>query len=383
MQSLESKPRRPRGVDRAVGERRSLSCGWRQRRRWPAIVASVSVALLASVAASSAAHGRVSAGFFGVTPQAPLSERDFARMQGTVGTLRVPFLWAEAAPQRGSWSFAPFDEIVGPAARHGIQVLPTLGAPPPWVSPDPARPPLARPDLSAWLAFVRRLARRYGPRGTFWEGRARRLPIRRWQIWNEPNFLLFWHPRPSPEAYMRLLRPTARAIRALDRHAVVLAAGVAPVDGGMNPFEFLRRMYAVPGAERWFDVVALHPYSSTALGVEYEVRQVRRVMAAAGDARAPLQLTEIGVASAARSPTTYAKGLRGQARYVTRVLGMLASRQRRWRIAGVDWFSWQDGVAEDPHCAFCEFAGLVRSDGRPKPAWKALRRLARRTRLWP
>jgi hypothetical protein len=33
-------------------------------------------------------------------------------------------------------------------------------------------------------------------------------------------------------------------------------------------------------------------------------------------------------------------------------------------------------TAPDPHCVFFEFAGLFDDAGRPKPAWRALRRIA-------
>jgi hypothetical protein len=161
---------------------------------------------------------------------------------------------------------------------------------------------------------------------------------------------------------------------------VIVAAGVAPLSGGMLPWEFLRQMYLVPGVKRAFDVAALHPYAFDRRGVEYDVRQTRQAMAAAGDARTPLQITEIGVASASRRPTEFARGPAGQARFVTRTLGMLVANRRRWRLAGIDWFAWQDG-GSDPYCDFCEFAGLVRADGTPKPALGALRGLVRRSQL--
>jgi hypothetical protein len=104
-------------------------------------------------------------------------------------------------------------------------------------------------------------------------------------------------------------------------------------------------------------------------------------MAAAGDAAKPLQITEIGVASAAAEPTPFDRGPRGQASFLRRALGLLLAERRAWRIAGVDWFSLEDGAAVDPHCAFCEHAGLLRRDGGPKPAWWAFRRLVREAQL--
>ena len=83
----------------------------------------------------------------------------------------------------------------------------------------------------------------------------------------------------------------------------------------------------------------------------------------------------MGIASRARTPSPFAKGTGGQAGFLRGTMSVLVAQRRRWRISGVDWFAWQDGVAPDPHCVFCEFAGLFDRDGGPKPAWWAFRRL--------
>jgi hypothetical protein len=91
-----------------------------------------------------------------------------------------------------------------------------------------------------------------------------------------------------------------------------------------------------------------------------------------------LQLTELGVASDGVFPNPFDKGLAGQAEFLRRALSLTAQNRHRWRIAGVDWFTWQDSDVADPHCVFCEFAGLFDASGEPKPAWSVFRRLAGR-----
>lgn len=327
----------------------------------------------------SAAVGReLPQGFFGVVPQESPASSDFARMRGVVGTVRFPFDWSQVEPRPGVWDFSAVDQQVGAAARQGIEVMPYLYGTPTWLDGDSAHPPVGAKQRALWTGFVRRVVQRYGPGGDFWHGRGSDLPIHRWQVWNEPNFLLFWHPRPQPRQYAHLLAVTAQTIRGLDRSAVIVAAGLAPVLGGMPPTDFLERMYAVPGARRSFDVAALHPYSSSVAGLILQVRQTRAVMAAAGDGVKPLQLSEIGVASTAVVPTPLAKGADGQAKFLRRALGVLSDQRRRWHIAGVDWFTWRDGSRPDPYCDFCEHAGLLRQNGSSKPAWRAFRRLVGR-----
>jgi hypothetical protein len=335
------------------------------------------LALLSAPAVPAAAGSTVPKGFFGVVPQGPLAASDFARMRGVVGTLRIPVYWPRLEPRPGELDFGELDPIVSAAADAGVRVLPFVYGTPAWLAGDPTHPPLSRRALGAWARFLRALTRRYGPGGNVWAGRSAPMPIRQWQIWNEPNFLLFWRPRPSAAGYARLLRASASAIRGVDPGARIVAAGLAPVEGGMLPWAFLRKLYAVPGVERSIDLAALHPYSSTLAGVTYQVRKARQVLAAAGEPRTPLLISELGVASASRLPTGFDWGLKGQASFLLRAYRLLLGARVRWHIAGIDWYAWRDLSGADPHCVFCESAGLFDTTGRPKPAWRAFRQMVR------
>ncbi len=347
---------------------------------WGAPAAIMLLVLL--LTAASSARAAPSRQFFGVVPQTALSSADFDRMRGVVGTVRVPAYWFALEPRRGEYDFGSLDKLVGEAADRGVRVLPFVYGSPTWATRNQARPPLhTAMARSAWVGLLRHLVGRYGPRGSFWRRPGTPMPIRRWQIWNEPNYLLFWRPRPEPAAYAQLLRISARAIRRADPGATILSAGVAPVEAGITPWDFLRRMYKVPGVRRDFDVVALHPYSPHVAWVEEQVLLVRQVMAEAGDARKPLQLTELGVASDGAFPNAYDKGPRGQAAFLRKVFRLTLQNRRRWRLAGVDWFTWQDSTAADPHCVFCQYGGLFDSDGTPKPAWLAYRHLSSAAQL--
>ena len=101
---------------------------------------------------------------------------------------------------------------------------------------------------------------------------------------------------------------------------------------------------------------------------------MRRVMARAGDRHKPLLITEIGVASAGIYPSAFDKGRQGQASYLWRALRLLVAKRHEWRLGGVDWFTWRDSAAPDPHCVFCEFGGLFDAGNAPKPAWWAFKR---------
>jgi polysaccharide biosynthesis protein PslG len=338
-------------------------------------------ALIATFAMSDVAAARPPGRFFGVVPQGELSSGDFDRMRGVVGTLRIPVFWYEVEPRPGEYDFAKLDEVVGQAANRGIQVLPFVYGSPAWLTSHPSRPPQTTAvGRSAWSSLLGALVRRYGPGGDFWLERRRPRPIRRWQIWNEPNFVLFWRPRPSPLGYSRLLRIAAVAIRREDPGAVIVAAAVAPVDGGALPWVYLRRLYRVPGVKHSFDVVGLNPYASSLYSLEFQIVEARRAMASGGDSRTPLEVTEFGVASDGAPISPMVKTPERQAAFLRRAYRLLLQNRSRWRLAGAHWFTWRDGVAVDPHCVFCQHAGLFDVANGAKPAWTAYRRVSRASR---
>jgi hypothetical protein len=321
-----------------------------------------------------AAGGRLAPGFFGVVPQAPLTEADLTRMEGKVGTLRIPIYWFQVEPRPGEYDFAALDAEIGAAAEHGIRVQPFIYGTPAWLAREGARPPLRPRARAAWARFLRVLVGRYGHGGEFWRGRTRRLPIRLWQIWNEPNFVVFWRPWPNPAAYARLLQVSAHAIRGADARAKIVLAGVAPVNAGVKTWVFLRRLLRRPGVRHDFDLAALHPYSTNLSQLEYQLWRVRRAMSEARLGRLPLLVSELGLASWGTAPSPFIVGSGGQAAFLEATYRRLLEMRRRWRIAGIDWFAWQDQYNADPSCSFCQGAGLFDLEGKPKPAWRAFRR---------
>lgn len=349
--------------------------GSESTRRWGGGLVLLGLCLALVLTLPAPADARVAREFFGTSPQTQLTTRDLQRM-GSLGlTVRVPVFWFEIEPERGRYEFDRLDATLGAAAAADVRILPFVYGSPSWVSDQAAVPPLDGGASRAWRSFLAHLVRRYGSGGSFWKGRSVRQPIRRWQIWNEPNFPVFWRPRPSPAGYVRLLRSSAQAIRRLDPDARIVAAGVAPVEDGMYPWTFLRRMYQVPGAGRAFDIAALHPYATSLGSLEYELRHVRWAMARGGDGSKPLLLTEIGVASDGARRNPFDKGAQGQARFLKAVYRLLLSKHRRWHLAGAYWFTWQDIPIADPYCIFCQYAGLFDVDGKPKPAWWAFRQI--------
>jgi hypothetical protein len=345
-------------------------------KRMLRMLAGVAVVALASGSVAAAAEHPAA----GVVSQGDLAERDFARMdRGGVETLRFLLRRALVEPAAGAYDWSSVDPVVEAAARHRIELLPVIYGTPPWADPVEAHPPLdTAAERHGWRRFLTALVDRYGPGGVFWDRRVGRVgPIRRWQIWNEPNFDFYWDPRPSAPEYARLVDLAERAVHSVDPRARLLLAGVAAVRSGRPWWSFLRRLYRIDGFRSDLDAVALHPYSPGIRLLARQVEVAREIMRAAGDRRKPLAITEVGWASAGPSEVPLVAGLRGQARLLRRAFELLERHARRWRISDIDWFAWQDSLAVERFCVFCERAGLFDFAGRPKPSWDAFRRLAR------
>jgi len=87
---------------------------------------------------------------------------------------------------------------------------------------------------------------------------------------------------------------TRKRLRAVDPKASIVLAGLPNSRLGVPALDYLRAVYARPGARSLFDVVALHPYAQLASGVVAAVTRGGAYMNTQRDRRTPIWITEIG-----------------------------------------------------------------------------------------
>ena len=296
------------------------------------------------------------------------------------GLLRQTFDWARIERRPGRYDLSFYDGYVAALARRHLRVLPILFNPPPFRSsapPSPRRgtyPPRRPADMGAFGAV---LARRYGPGGSFWREHPElpALPVRSWQVWNEPNLPVYWPSGPSAAQYVALLRSTGRGIRSVDAGAEIVTAGLPDSRRGVPLRRYVAAMYAAGGAGS-FDAVAVNPYGLDAGGVLDTVRLVRRVARTNGD-NPSVWVTELGWATGGPQ-SAFLVSEAEQARLLRRTLLALARRRDALRIRGVVYFNWRDSL---PYAGGTDFfglhTGLLRLRGSAKPAFSAYKKVAK------
>jgi hypothetical protein len=354
------------------------------RFAWLLVVAA---SLVLCVPPAAAAPRKVPRGFHGVVLDRDVTEasgrvqRSHARLmvRSGVESVRTVFNWAAAEPGGpGSTDFSRTDRLVAEAARRRIDLVPVVMYAPPWARVNPgevASPPASPTDYAAYLG---RLVERYGRGGTFWRGRprARRRPIRHWQIWNEPHLQYQWTARKWLDDYVTLLRHAHGAVKQRDPRARVVLAGLTNAG-----WEELQGIY-VAGGRPYFDVAAAHAYTKRPARSLAVLRRFRIIMRAFRDRRVPLWMTELSWPAARgrlRSSSPFVVGDRVMARYLGNFYDAAARDADRLRLERVFWYTWASGYSRGT--GIFEYAGLLSfADGRtrPRPALRAYARNARR-----
>jgi Glycosyl hydrolase catalytic core/Beta-galactosidase len=352
---------------------------------WLAVATGVLWLAVATTASAASAVPRVPSGFVGVNVDGTLADGTLAdgrpslppAMSTMVGTgvesVRAAFSWAAAQPTEGGpYDFSQTDTIVGDAAQDGLTVLPVAIYTPSWdARPNPPGTIAIPRDDAPYAAYLSALVKRYGPNGTYWADNPTlpKRPIREWQIWNEPNFTFYWPARPFAPSYVALVKAAHTAIKRADPGAKVVLAGM-PNDA----WDYLQKIYDVPHAGRYFDVVAAHPYTVIPSNVILFLQKMRAVMQRNGDARKPIVITEMGWnSSIGHRPadnfccqSTAAR----QAAKVKAVLPLLAQNRAALKLQGFYYYTWASQGSNGGPSA--NWAGIFQITGSrlvPKPVY--------------
>jgi hypothetical protein len=278
--------------------------------------------------------------------------------------------------------FSSLDAFVQKATGHGFDLLPVVLRTPEWARRTPSDIHSSPTDLGreAYASFMSALVHRYGPDGDYWDEHPYDTPrpIRRWQVWNEPNGPLFWSEQPGIAAYVKLLLEAEDAIHKADPDAQVVLAGLFG-----KAWKPLRRVYAFGGGGA-FDVAAVNPFTLKVSNVMLIIRRARVIMDRNGDQSKKLLATEISWPTAkgkARFPYGFEVTEKQQAQRVRSIVPKLARQRRKLGLGGFFWSSWVS-YDRNKKSSF-DYAGLRRATGKrqkvvAKPGYFAFKKVVKR-----
>ena len=202
-----------------------------------------------------------------------------------VESVRTVFNWALAQPEPGVTDFTYTDRLVGLAASHGIDLVPVVRTTPAWAKRDPVVRGLAAAEPVRLRRVPAALIGRYGPKGSYWVEHPElpKLPVRVWQVWNEPHLNLWWNtdgrsPNAWAREYAALLKTAKAAIDAADPGATVVLAALADY-----AWKHLTRLNHFK-IGRYYDVAAINLFTARPASVFRGVRYFRRAMRRGGAA---------------------------------------------------------------------------------------------------
>jgi polysaccharide biosynthesis protein PslG len=285
--------------------------------------------------------------------------------------LRCAFSWNGIEPEQGQFDFAFWDMLVDEAERAGVQIIPYVAYTPKWAAKSEENFWQQAPRSPAMFANVMRtLAARYRGR------------IKSWELWNEPDLTDYW--RGSSADLSELVKAGAQAVREGDPEAVVVLSGIS-----REPSDFFHELLYTYHLDRWVDVLALHAYPESWGEERAEdlfpqwIPQAKSYVKNSGDP-VDLWLDEMGYADyrydAAHASAyniniyyRYEHSPRYAADFLLKSFVLaLASND----LSLVGWYRIDDFRHSDPRMPgdkVNHHLGLIGVDGKPKPAFYAMK----------
>jgi hypothetical protein len=334
------------------------------------------------------AQGAAPPGFVGVSAQDVFAGKAHYRVTqltamraAGITLVRQVFDWSAIETRRGVYNFSAYDATVLEAAKLGIQIMPILFNEPRYLSGRPRKhadhgtyPPK---NLASIAAFAQAAVRWYGPGGAFWMRHASVMPvpIRVWQIWDEPNLNIYWEPRPNAAQYVTMLQSAAQAIHAIDPGAEVVSAGIPQSPLGVPLLTYLTSMLAAGGGS-WMDTLGVNAYSPTPSVLIAKLQSIRATLNANGGTKIAMRVTEFGWSDNGPGGL-YRLSPQGLANAVATVIPSLYNDRTQLDLLGFVYYDWRDAK---PWRGIGDFwglhTGLLTRAGKPKPALKAFSQAA-------
>ncbi len=300
---------------------------------------------------------------FGQFTRPDMDSASVLRMLDSVKAAGIKFIrdecyWVDVETTPGVFNYPPqVDFYIQSAKQRGIDILLILNYNNPLYAPHAGSGIVTDTNRAKFVEYCRRTVARYSPLG-----------VKHYEIWNEPNIPIFWHPTPNTFDYFKLLQSVYPAIKEVDSSAVVIACATSPAEGNPSPFinwlTFISQVYSYGGGN-FMDAVSFHLYRVDRGPENWLQTDYLNLKSLVGSK--PMWLTEAGYHTANVWPNL---SLQAQAEFVVRLYLMGSAISQIKTIFYYDLKN--DGtLSNDPEHNF----GLLNFDLSPKPAYKAYKTL--------
>lgn len=176
--------------------------------------------------------------------------------------IRYDMRWDDVEHARGVYTWTKFDNFIGNLHKAGLKsvvilngvnglysekvdVPPELSYGATWSYAAPSN----EESVRAFAAFAVAAIQRYGTDDIIWE------------LWNEPDGVAFWPPKPDATAFSRLADITCRAMRAAAPRAMIIGPAVARLP---SRADFLHRnffqTFIQSPVKDCLNAISVHPY---------------------------------------------------------------------------------------------------------------------------
>ena len=308
-----------------------------------------------------------------------------------ITSIRLDLNWDDIQhDSANTYNWTNFDRVVLAARSRDLTLLPILAYTPPWARQLGCTTPKCAPvNPNAFASFAATASKRYAPLG-----------IHTWEIWNEPNIVVFWQPVPNVTQYVNLLKVTSEAIRVADPQSFIISAGLAPAgnsNGNIAKLTFFSA-FANQGGISLVDAIGDHPYSFPVLPTYNAVwnawqnmaktsPSIKSILVAHGAANKKIWITEYGAPTngpglGATSSTNY--NISPWPDHIDETLQARMANDSVYLARSSDyigalyWYTYKDSGTDKSNTE--NFFGLRRFDGSAKPAWYSLRKAIAKTK---
>lgn len=289
--------------------------------------------------------------------------------------IRTDCTASEIEVTQGVRDWAPLDGFVAAAKARNLKVLLIISSLPAWAR-DAAGPntwergAITQAERDAYTDFGVAAIERF-------------QQVDAWEMWNEPNYTVFWKPTPvNGGAYAALVAQAYPRFKAAARAGVpIIAGGTAwtSTTNGVQTREWYADLYA-RGANVNFDAVTTHPYQDFGwcrvgeyfTGQEMGwVADLRTTMNNYGDTTKPIWGTEVGFPTGG-APDTFVTETEQASWLPPTYTGWADQTTVRGKTGPLFWYEVRDGDTLDTTERENHF-GLTRTDRSLKPAYTALK----------